>query len=282
MAIQTLALRAVPAGLIGSRIYHVLTDWRSFEGRWIDVFKIWQGGLGIPGGMFTGVVVGMYFARRMGLHLGDLGDVVAPALPLAQASRSSRQLVQPRVVRAVRRRCRGAVRIDPQHRPARYAAVTSFQPTFLYEMLWNLALVGVICGSIKRRVVRRGRCSPSTSSATASGACDRVAPLRSGRAPVRCARQRLGEPAGDRRWHAPLLFREAASGKSIPRSPTTNSTDEPESTSTSRVPSRGGPDAEFDDEFRVRRRVRVDVESEFDDARSSMMTRSIDDERGVR
>src|SRR5512132_1199363 len=78
LAIQSLALRAVPAGLVGARVYHVLTDWRSFEGRWFDVVKVWQGGLGIPGGMLAGVVVGVWCAKRMGIHIGDLVDVVAP------------------------------------------------------------------------------------------------------------------------------------------------------------------------------------------------------------
>ena len=156
MAIQTLALRAVPAGLIGSRVYHVMTDWRSFQGRWIDVFKIWQGGLGIPGGMFAGVVVGVLYARRMGLHTGDLIDVAAPALPLAQAiGRIGNWFNQELFGRPSK--LPWAVRIDPEHRPARYANDTSFQPTFLYEMLWNLALVGFILWLDRKKIIPRGR-----------------------------------------------------------------------------------------------------------------------------
>ena len=156
MAIQTLALRAVPAGLIGARLYHVATDWRSFEGRWIDAFKIWQGGLGIPGGMLAGVVVGVYYARRMGIHTGDLVDVVAPALPLAQAiGRFGNWFNQELFGRPSD--LPWAVRIDPEHRPVRYATETSFQPTFLYEMLWNLALVAVIIWLDRKKVVPRGR-----------------------------------------------------------------------------------------------------------------------------
>jgi prolipoprotein diacylglyceryl transferase len=156
LAIQTLALRAVPAGLIGSRVYHVATDWRSFQGRWIDVFKIWQGGLGIPGGMFAGVVVGVLYARRMGLHTGDLVDVVAPALPLAQAiGRIGNWFNQELFGRPTK--LPWAVRIDPEHRPLRYANDTSFQPTFLYELLWNLALVAFLLWLDRKKVVPRGR-----------------------------------------------------------------------------------------------------------------------------
>ena len=156
LAIQTLALRAVPAGLIGSRVYHVLTDWRSFEGRWIDVFKIWQGGLGVPGGMFAGVVVGVLYARRMGINTRDLVDVVAPALPLAQAiGRIGNWFNQELFGRPSD--LPWAVRIDPEHRPVRYANDTSFQPTFLYEMLWNLALVGFLLWLDRKKIIPRGR-----------------------------------------------------------------------------------------------------------------------------
>ncbi|HUP74731.1 MAG TPA: prolipoprotein diacylglyceryl transferase [Acidimicrobiales bacterium] len=155
-AIQVLALRAVPAGLIGARLYHVLTDWRSFQGQWIDAFKIWQGGLGIPGGMLAGVVVGVFYARRMGINTRDLLDVVAPALPLAQAiGRLGNWFNQELFGRPSS--LPWAVRIDPEHRPVKYADETSFQPTFLYEMLWNLALVGFLLWLDRKKVIPRGR-----------------------------------------------------------------------------------------------------------------------------
>ena len=67
--IATIAMWAVPAGLIGSRLYHVATDWRSFRGRWEDVPAVWQGGLGIPGGLMAGVLVGVLVARSRGLSM---------------------------------------------------------------------------------------------------------------------------------------------------------------------------------------------------------------------
>jgi prolipoprotein diacylglyceryl transferase len=156
LVIQSIALRAVPAGLIGSRIYHVLTDWRSFEGRWMDVFKIWQGGLGIPGGMFAGVVVGVLYAKRIGLDIRDLVDAVAPALPLAQViGRIGNWFNQELFGRPTS--LPWAVEIDPEHRPTKYAAYQTFHPTFLYEMLWNLALVLFMLWLDRKRVVPRGR-----------------------------------------------------------------------------------------------------------------------------
>ena len=63
--ISTIAIWAVPAGLLGSRLYHVVTDWKRFLGRWEDVPAVWQGGLGIPGGLAAGVIVGLLIARQI-------------------------------------------------------------------------------------------------------------------------------------------------------------------------------------------------------------------------
>ena len=83
--ISAVAAWAVPAGLVGARAYHVITDPELFRGRWLHVFAIWEGGLGIPGGLLAGVLVGVFVVRRRGLPVGVLLDVVAPAVPLAQA-----------------------------------------------------------------------------------------------------------------------------------------------------------------------------------------------------
>ena len=77
---------AVLAGVIGARLYHVVTDWERFEGDLGDVVKIWEGGLGIPGGMLAGVLVGVVRRRTGGASRSAPASTrVAPALPLAQA-----------------------------------------------------------------------------------------------------------------------------------------------------------------------------------------------------
>jgi prolipoprotein diacylglyceryltransferase len=62
--ITAIALWAVPAGIVGSRIYHVITDLQRFEGRWLHIFAIWEGGLGIPGGIAAGVGCPLTLAVR--------------------------------------------------------------------------------------------------------------------------------------------------------------------------------------------------------------------------
>ncbi|MDA3040261.1 MAG: prolipoprotein diacylglyceryl transferase, partial [Actinomycetota bacterium] len=81
--IAEIATRAVPAGLLGARAYHVLTDWTAYRGRWIETLYIWKGGLGIPGGLVAGVGVGIWYARRQGWDVRALIDAVLPGIPVA-------------------------------------------------------------------------------------------------------------------------------------------------------------------------------------------------------
>ena len=153
--IYAIAFAAVPAGLIGARLYHVLTDWRSYEGRWLDAFKIWQGGLGIPGGMALGVAVGVWVAHRRGMRISVALDALVPGLPLAQAiGRIGNWWNQELFGRPTS--LPWGLRIDPEHRPIEYIGSSTFQPTFLYEMLWNLALCGLLIWIDRKRVTRPG------------------------------------------------------------------------------------------------------------------------------
>jgi prolipoprotein diacylglyceryl transferase len=155
--ITAIAIWAVPAGLIGARLYHVITDWnRLYADEPLDAFKIWQGGLGIPGGIALGVVVGIIVARSRGIRIPSGLDAIAPALPLAQAIG--------RLGNWFNQELYGgpsdlpwALEIDPEHRVAGYESVATFHPTFLYEALWNLALVGLLIWIDSKRVLRPGR-----------------------------------------------------------------------------------------------------------------------------
>jgi prolipoprotein diacylglyceryl transferase len=141
--ISGLALWAVLAGLAGARAYHVLTDLDRFAGRWWHVLAVWEGGLGIPGGLAAGVVAGVIVARRRGLPAAQLLDVVAPAIPVGQAiGRLGNWFNQELFGRPTS--LPWALRIAPSHRPAGYAAMATYHPTFLYEALWNLALAALL------------------------------------------------------------------------------------------------------------------------------------------
>ncbi|MEO6628301.1 MAG: prolipoprotein diacylglyceryl transferase [Aquihabitans sp.] len=153
--ISTIALYAVPAGVIGARLYHVATDWKTYEHNWVGALKITQGGLGIPGGILAGVLVGVVVARRRNLPVLDLLDVVAPAIPVAQAiGRFGNYFNQEVFGRPTT--LPWGLEIDPSRRPARYLDSPLFHPTFLYEGLWNLALAALLIWLDKKRKLHRG------------------------------------------------------------------------------------------------------------------------------
>ncbi len=154
--ITQIAVWAVPAGVIGARAYHVLTDWRRFhyDDGWGEAFAIWKGGLGIPGGMTVGILVGLWVAHRQSrkasalddaidtpapLTARDAADAIAPALPLAQAiGRLGNWFNQELFGHPTD--LPWALEIDASHRPVDYLNNPTFHPTFLYEGIWNIAL----------------------------------------------------------------------------------------------------------------------------------------------
>lgn len=153
--ISTIAIWAVPAGVIGARLYHVATDWKTYQDDWVGALKITQGGLGIPGGIAAGVLVGWWVVRRNGWPTRDLLDVVAPAIPVAQAiGRFGNWFNQEVFGRPTT--LPWGLEIDPEHRPPGLETYETFHPTFLYEGLWNLALAALIVWLDRRKAMRRG------------------------------------------------------------------------------------------------------------------------------
>jgi prolipoprotein diacylglyceryl transferase len=158
---NAVAVWAVTAGVIGARIYYVLTDasepWRH-PGKWI---RIWEGGLGIPGGLILGILVGVWQAKRKGLSVPHTLTAAAPALPLAQAiGRLGNWWNQELYGRPTT--LPWGLEIDDAHLPggapsAQYPSGTLFHPTFLYEALWNLALCGLLLLIDRRVKLRPGR-----------------------------------------------------------------------------------------------------------------------------
>lgn len=154
--ISALAVWAVPAGLVGARLYHVITDFSRFRGRWWHVVAVWEGGLGIPGGIAAGVLCGVVVARRRAIPVPALLDAVAPALPVGQAvGRLGNWFNQELYGRPTH--LPWALRIDPAHRPATMPGMATYHPTFLYEALWNLALAAALVWVGRRWRLRPGQ-----------------------------------------------------------------------------------------------------------------------------
>ena len=155
--ISRIALWAVPAGLIGARLYHVITDWKKFQAAgWPEVFAIWNGGLGIPGGMTAGILVGIWMAHRQGMNRGAVLATVVPSLPLAQAIGRLGNWFNQELFGSPTDLPWG-LEIDEAHRPNQYFDVETFHPTFLYEAVWNLLLCGLLLSLDRRRTRRNAR-----------------------------------------------------------------------------------------------------------------------------
>ena len=153
---SSIAMWAVGAGVLGSRVYYIITDksqpWKE-PGRWL---KIWEGGLGIPGGLLAGVLVGAWAIRRRGLSVPGVLTAAVPAVPLAQAiGRLGNWWNQELFGRPTT--LPWGLEIDDAHLPAGYGSGTLFHPTFLYEGLWNLALCGLLILIDRRMKLRPGR-----------------------------------------------------------------------------------------------------------------------------
>lgn len=156
--IGAIAVWAVPAGVIGARIYHVATDWKIYQDDWLGAFKIWNGGLGIPGGIFFGVLVGLLVVRARKLPALVLLDVAAPAIPVAQAIGRLGNYFNQEVFGKPTTLPWG-LEIDPAVSPVanQYPPGTTFHPTFLYEGLWNVALALLLVWLGRRRQLRPGQ-----------------------------------------------------------------------------------------------------------------------------
>jgi prolipoprotein diacylglyceryl transferase len=117
--------------------------------------KVWEGGLGIPGGIIGGALAGVIYAKVKKMPLGELADTVAPAIPLAQAIGRLGNWFNQELFGGPTKLPWG-LEIDIAHRPDRYLATQTFHPTFLYEALWNLGLVVVLLLIDRKRVLRPG------------------------------------------------------------------------------------------------------------------------------
>lgn len=154
-----LALWAVPAGVIGGRLYHVITDYQLYFGPdrnpWAALY-VWRGGLGIWGAIALGAAVITLVARRKHIRTLPLLDAIAPGVLVAQAiGRWGNWFNQELFGRPTD--LPWALEIDPAHRPVGYLDSATFHPTFLYESLWCVAAFFVVIWADRRFQLGHGR-----------------------------------------------------------------------------------------------------------------------------
>ncbi|MEU4402481.1 prolipoprotein diacylglyceryl transferase [Micromonospora orduensis] len=169
-AVLDIAVWAVPAGIIGARIYHVITSPEKYFGAGGDpmkAFAIWEGGLGIWGAVAGGAVGAFIAARQLGIPFGVVADALAPGLPLAQAvgrfgNWFNNELFGGRTslpwgleIHRMDPDNPGHALRDDAGQPILEPGL--YQPTFLYEALWNLGVVALVLVLDRRLKLGRGR-----------------------------------------------------------------------------------------------------------------------------
>ncbi|MEQ7123199.1 prolipoprotein diacylglyceryl transferase [Actinopolymorpha sp. B11F2] len=157
--VADIAVWAVPFGLVGARIYHVATDYQLYFGAGRDplrAFAVWEGGLGIWGGIAFGALGAWIGCRRRGIPLPAMADALAPGIILAQAIGRWGNWFNQELFGAPTSMPWG-LQIDPAHRPPGYEQYESFQPTFLYESVWNVGVAGLVIWADRRFKLGHGR-----------------------------------------------------------------------------------------------------------------------------
>jgi prolipoprotein diacylglyceryl transferase len=169
-AVLDVAIWAVPFGLVGGRLYHVLTDWQTYfgpGGNPIDALKIWQGGLGIWGAIAFGALGAWIGCRRKKIPLGFFADSVAPGIAVAQAiGRLGNYFNQelyggptdlPWGLEIYQRVIPGTSIPDALNGVAVGPPIAVVHPTFLYEALWSLAVAALVVYADRRFRLGHGR-----------------------------------------------------------------------------------------------------------------------------
>ncbi|NUT32001.1 MAG: prolipoprotein diacylglyceryl transferase [Hamadaea sp.] len=169
-AILDIAVYAVPFGIIGGRIYHVITSPESYfgaNGEPIKALYIWEGGLGIWGAIALGAVGAWLACKQMGLPLPLVADAMAVGLPVGQAVGrlgnwfnnelygGTTTLPWGLQVHKMDPDNPGHALVGPDGKPIALEGL--YHPTFLYELVWNLLVAGFVWLADRRFHFGRGR-----------------------------------------------------------------------------------------------------------------------------
>ncbi len=134
-----LAIWLVIGAIPSARLYYVIFQWQNYSQHPEQIIKIWEGGIAIYGAIIGGTLAAILFAKFKQISFWQLADLVSPSLALGQAIGrwgnffNSEAFGEPTDLP-------WKLYIPRANRPIEYQNYEYFQPTFLYESLWNLGV----------------------------------------------------------------------------------------------------------------------------------------------
>ena len=157
--VNQIATWAVPFGLLGGRVYHVITDpelYFEHGDDWVHIFYVWNGGLGIWGAVALGALGAYIGCKRAKASFPAFADAMAPGLVLAQAvGRWGNYFNQELYGKATT--MPWGLKIDAAHAPAGVTTAGVYQPTFLYESIWDVGTAILVLWADRRFKMGHGR-----------------------------------------------------------------------------------------------------------------------------
>lgn len=133
------ALYVLVAGIIGARIYHVVTDFHLYKDNIVDIFYIWQGGLGITGGLIAGGIAVIWRTKKHNISTQLVLSTLAVVVPFSQAIGRLGNMFNYELF-GLPTTLPWGINVPPKFRPEEYANYSTFHPLFLYEAIGNLIL----------------------------------------------------------------------------------------------------------------------------------------------
>ena len=156
--LDSIVVWVVIGGVVGARLYHVATDSEKFEDDWLRVFQIWKGGLSIWGVIAGGLLAVIIVCLVKHLEIALVTDAIVAGLLVAQAIGRFGNWFNQELFGEPTTLPWG-LEIDPAHRPRGFEQFATFHPTFLYESLYCLALLGILLWVERRWRLRNGQSS---------------------------------------------------------------------------------------------------------------------------
>ena len=158
--VGNIAIYAVPAGVIGGRLYHVITDNQIYFGHdgkgLVAAFRIWDGGLGIWGAIALGFVGAMYACKKYKINLPGIADALAPGIILGQAIGRFGNYFNQELFGSPTDLPWG-LEISYSNRPTGFESFTTFHPTFLYESIWCASVALFLIWAGKKFELKNGQ-----------------------------------------------------------------------------------------------------------------------------